>query len=133
MSLSGGCHCGAVRYETTSDTPHHHAVCHCSDCRRSCGGLMTGWALFDDAQLVITGEPARYASSEHGERLFCIQCGTSLFYRNQAVFPNQTDIQTGTLDDPDQLPAQAQIQLAERISWVAKLDDLPGFDRFPGE
>ena len=93
-----------------------------------------GWlALFDDADLTISGEVTVYPSSEDGERLFCPKCGTSLFYRNQAIFPGQTDIQTATLDDPEQLPAQAQIQLAERISWVARLDDVPGFDRFPGE
>ena len=133
MGLTGGCHCGAVRYETATDTPHHHAVCHCGDCRRSSGGLMVGWALFNDADLTINGETTVYASSEHGQRLFCPKCGTSLFYRNQAIFPDQTDIHSATLDDSEQLPAQAQIQLAERVSWVATLNDLPGFDRFPGE
>lgn len=131
MGLKGGCHCGAVRYETAGNEPHHHAVCHCSDCRRSCGGLIVGWALFDDADLTISGEIATYASSEHGQRLFCPTCGTSLFYRNQTIFPNQTDIQTATLDDPELLPPQAQIQLAERIGWVKTLDQLPGFERFP--
>lgn len=133
MALKGGCHCGAVRYETSVESPHHHAVCHCSDCRRSSGGLIVGWALFDDPDLTISGEISTYASSEHGQRLFCPKCGTSLFYRNQTIFPNQTDIQTATLDDPEQLPPQAQIQLAERINWVATLHELPGFDRFPGE
>jgi hypothetical protein len=131
MELTGGCHCGAVRY-VASGEPHHHAICHCSDCRRASGGMMTGWALYDDANLVISGEPTLYHSSEHGERLFCGQCGTSLFYRNQTIFPSQTDIISGTLDDPAQLPPGAQIQLAERVEWVAHLDALPGFERFPG-
>ena len=133
MRRSGGCQCGAIRYTIAEGAnPHHHAVCHCIDCRRSSGAPMVGWALFDDKDLDISGQPTEYASSEHGRRLFCPRCGTGLFYRNATIFPDQTDIQSATLDDPDELPAQAQIQLAERIGWVAHLHELPGFDRYPG-
>lgn len=94
---------------------------------------MIAWALVPNDRLTINGETREYASSENGRRRFCTQCGTSLFYTNEAIFPNATDIQYATLDDPGALVPQAQIQCAERIKWMEKLADLPQFERFPGE
>ncbi|KTE20264.1 aldehyde-activating protein [Sphingopyxis sp. H050] len=128
---TGQCHCGAIRYSMPT-TVEHHALCHCSDCRRHAGAPMVGWALVGQADLEISGSPKIYASSEHGRRHFCGTCGTGLFYTNEAIFPGQIDVQSGTLDDPDLIPAGAQIQLAERIGWMAKLDEMPAFNRYPG-
>ena len=128
---SGGCHCGAVRYEMTTEVAHH-ALCHCTDCRKASGAPATAWAMAAADQVTITGEPLTYASSEHGRRLFCGACGTSLFYTNEVVFPGMIDVQSATLDDPDAIPLQAQIQTAERIGWMTHLGDLPAFERYPG-
>lgn len=128
----GQCHCGAVSYEFTGE-PSHQALCHCSDCRRHSGSPMVAWALVSNDQLKIDGETRAYASSEHAKRHFCAQCGTSLFYTNEAIFPNATDIQFATLDDPDALVPQAQIQVAERVGWMKRLGEMPQFERFPGE
>ncbi|WP_447764413.1 GFA family protein [Sphingopyxis panaciterrae] len=128
---TGQCHCGAIHYSMPTAV-EHHALCHCQDCRRHSGAPMVGWALVGRDALELTGEPKTYASSEHGRRLFCGDCGTGLFYTNEAIFPGQIDVQTGTLDDPDLIPAQAQIQTAERIGWMEKLDQMPAFERYPG-
>lgn len=128
----GQCHCGAVKYETAGTTTHQ-TLCHCTDCRRHSGAPMVGWALFPNEQLKIEGETREYASSEHGRRHFCPTCGTGLFYTNEVVFPNATDIQFATLDDPGALVPQAEIQTADRIGWMEKLGDLPQFERYPGE
>lgn len=130
--LTGQCHCGAIRYQVSGD-PMHHALCHCSDCRRHAGAPMVGWAMFKTDQFQVTrGEAKVYASSEHGRRHFCGDCGTGLFYTNDVVLPGITDIQSGTLDDPDALPAQVHIQVADRIAWMTGVDKLPQFERFPG-
>ncbi|MDC0886935.1 GFA family protein [Altererythrobacter sp.] len=128
--LTGGCHCGAIRYEIKGDVMHH-ALCHCTDCRRSSGAPMVGWAMVNDDQLSFSGEPSIYASSETGRRYFCIQCGTGLFYANEQNLPGLVDIQTATLDEPDELPAQSHIQVADRIAWMAQAHRLPEFERFP--
>ena len=128
---SGGCHCGAVRYEMTAEVAHH-ALCHCTDCRKASGAPAVAWAMAAADQVTITGKPLTYASSEHGRRLFCGACGTSLFYTNDVVFPGMIDVQSATLDDPDAIPLQAQIQTAERIGWMTHLGDLPEFERYPG-
>lgn len=131
MTISGQCHCGAIRY-TAEGEPLHNAVCHCSDCRRHSGAPMVGWIAFTAGQVKIEGTPVTYASSEHGRRQFCGRCGTGLFYINEASLPGLIDIQSCTLDDAEASPPGAQIQLAHRLQWTKTLEALPGFDRFPG-
>lgn len=130
--LKGQCHCGAIHYEMSQDTVHH-ALCHCQDCRRATGAPAVSWGLVALEGLKVTGEPKIYASSEHGRRHFCADCGTSLFYTNDVIFPGQIDVQTATLDDPSAIPMQGQIQMAESIAWMHDLGALPAFDRYPGE
>jgi hypothetical protein len=131
--LTGGCHCGAIRYEAV-DTPNRHSVCHCTDCRRSAGAPMVAWAVYgaDDVR-VTKGQPKVRASSEHGRRHFCPECGTGLFYTNEAFLRGLIDVQTATLDEPDQVMApSAQVQVAERIGWMSEAHALRAFDRYPG-
>ena len=46
--LTGGCHCGAIRYEVEGE-PQHSALCHCSDCRRHfCPACGTGLFYTND-------------------------------------------------------------------------------------
>lgn len=130
--LSGGCHCGAVRYEV-SGTPHHVALCHCTDCRRASGAPMVAWAAFPDDKLRVTaGHPKTRNSSGESMRSFCGDCGTGLWFRNAGALPGLVDIQSATLDDPGALPPQAHIQVAERIGWMADAHRLPEFARYPG-
>jgi hypothetical protein len=51
---------------------------------------------------------------------------------NEQMLPGLIDVQTGTLDDPEALPAGAHIQVAERVSWMATAHTLPEFERYPG-
>lgn len=129
---SGRCHCGSVRY-TVSGEMKHHAVCHCEDCRRCSGALVVPWIAFASADLAVTqGAPKVYRSSEHAERQFCGDCGTGLFYFNEAFLPGIVDIQSTTLDSPEDYVPQAHIQTADSLPWEDDLAKLPRFERFPG-
>lgn len=130
--LKGGCHCGAVRYEASKGASRH-ALCHCEDCRKSAGAPVVGWAIFELGDITVTkGAPKVRASSEHGRRHFCADCGAGLFYTNDVIFPGLIDVQSATLDDPDAIIApMAHIQTAERIGWMKHTHDLPEFERYP--
>ena len=131
MTLTGGCHCGAIRYEARGEALTH-ALCHCSDCRRHAGAPMVGWTMYPEAAVTITkGTPRIYASSEHGRRHFCPDCGTGLFYFNAVILPGIVDIQSSTYDDPAAVPPHIHIQTAERLAWMTRLDALPEFERYP--
>jgi len=130
MNVTGGCHCGAVRYVAEGE-PMTHALCHCADCRRAAGAPMVGWTMYRVDAVEITGETKVYASSDHGRRMFCPNCGTGLFYINEQMLPGIIDVQSATFDDPDAIPAQVHIQTADRIGWMVTAHELPAFERFP--
>lgn len=94
---------------------------------------MVGWAIFALDEIKVTkGAPRVRASSEHGRRHFCPDCGTGLFYTNDMIFPGLIDVQSATLDDPEAIIApDSQIQIADRIGWMKEAHRLPEFDRYP--
>lgn len=132
MTYTGQCLCGAIRYQLEGE-PKTSALCHCSDCRRSAGAPVVAWSMFPEAALtILKGEPKTINSSGTAMRSFCPDCGSGLFYRNAAVLPGIVDVQTATLDNPDLLPPNVQIQVAERLEWMSHMHELPAFERFPG-
>jgi hypothetical protein len=132
MALTGGCQCGAVRYEVEGEMAHH-ALCHCSDCRASSGAPMVAWMAFPAAGFRVTkGEAVAFNSSGASIRHFCGTCGTGLYFLNEQFLPGIVDIQSATLDDANDHAPSAQIQTAERLDYMAKLSELPEFERFPG-
>src|SRR5438067_6856347 len=55
--ITGGCHCGAIRYQAEGEA-RTHALCHCTDCRRHAGAPMVGWTMYPlDAVKVTKGSP----------------------------------------------------------------------------
>ncbi len=132
MTYSGGCLCGAIRYQLGGE-PKVVALCHCNDCRRSAGAPMVTWAMYPESALTVRGGQVKTINSSGSAlRSFCPDCGTGLFYRNAAVLPGLVDIQASTLDNPDALPPTIQIQTAERLQWVEHLHEIKAFERYPG-
>ena len=130
-NVTGGCHCGAIRYQVEGELIVH-ALCHCRDCRRHAGAPMVGWAAFAEGELTVEqGVVTTHNSSGEAMRSFCPRCGTGLFYRNAELLPGIVDIQSVTFDDPEALPPQIHIQTAERLSWMDGQETLPAFARFP--
>ncbi|MEO6388248.1 MAG: GFA family protein [Croceibacterium sp.] len=131
--ITGGCRCGAVRYEAQVEGPDRHGLCHCEDCRRSAGAPAVAWlAVPKDSFSITQGEATRWNGKGSAERYFCGRCGTGLYYFNDVVLPGIADIQSATLDDPEAFAPSAQIQCAERLGYMAGLADIPEFARFPG-
>ena len=130
--VTGGCRCGAVRYEADGEVAHH-ALCHCRDCQMAHGAPMVGWMAFKAELVRFSGaEPVRYTGPSGSTRSFCGTCGTPLGFVNEQFLPGIIDIPSVTLDDPDTLAPQAQIQVAERRAWMTELADLPEFAGYPG-
>lgn len=132
MPITGGCQCGAIRYELAA-APDRVSLCHCRDCQRSSGAPMVAWAVLPADRLRLTqGTPRVHNSSGDSFRSFCGDCGTGLFYVNQTYLPGLVDVQSITLDDPSAFPPAAHVQTAEQPAWAAHLAALPAFDRYPG-
>jgi hypothetical protein len=93
---------------------------------------MVAWVAAKEEDVSISGKTDRYASSEHGRREFCPKCGTGLFYRNAQVLPGIIDIQSGTLDQPENIPPEAEIMVKEKLPWMNHLSELPQYQTYPG-
>ena len=94
---------------------------------------MVAWLAMPASGFRVTqGEARSHTSPAGSTRHFCANCGMPLYFVNEDTLPGIVDIPSVTLDDPDAMPPQAQIQTAERRAWMAGLDALPEFERFPG-
>lgn len=130
--LTGGCHCGSVRYET-ADRPFERALCHCELCRRTTGAPAVAWFTVRESTLRLTGEPTSYASSEHAVRTFCGRCGTQITFKD-AGYGDRIDLTTASLDDPEAAPPVEQIWVRSRLRWMADSHSLPDdLERRPTE
>ncbi|MCA1246788.1 GFA family protein [Massilia sp. MS-15] len=126
MHLEGGCFCGAVRYVVSGET-FNSTLCHCSDCRRVSGAPALAWFSARRADFRFTkGEPARFASSAHVLRGFCPLCGTTLTFED-ARWPEELDIASATLDDPEQVPPGDHTFVRSRLDWMRTDDGLPEY------
>lgn len=124
--LKGGCFCGHVRYEAGGQ-PFHSTVCHCSMCRRVAGAPMVAWFTVPRAEYrVVAGIPTRFASSERAERTFCPRCGTPLTFEGK-LNPDEVDITTLSLDEPEGTPPEDHTWTSGRLRWVKLCDGLPAY------
>lgn len=121
--ITGGCLCGAVRFELTG-TPYLTAYCHCRMCQRTSGSIVTSWADFKEDRFRCTsGEIKYYKSSRYAERGFCNDCGSTLAQR-----PLEGDwiaIATGSFDQPEKFPMREHSGTESQIPWLEIEDDLP--------
>ena len=130
--LTGGCHCGAVRYEVRG-LPFHATICHCADCRRAAGAPMVAWfSVAPEGFRVVAGEMRLYASSARAQRGFCGDCGTALTYAAHDS-PGEIDVTTASLDDPAPVPPEDHVQFGSHLPWVVPGDGLPRFRGSRGE
>jgi hypothetical protein len=123
IPVTGGCLCGAVRYEAT-EAPVDVSYCHCRMCQQGLGAPYYLAAFIRKATFRFTsGQPKFYKSSEWLERGFCAECGTPLMIRD---FTDTHAISIGTLDHPeDWPPTLAHSGMESHIPWDAIHDDLP--------
>jgi hypothetical protein len=102
QGLSGGCACGAVRYEATVD-PVLMLNCHCRDCQHAGGSGYAPLVIVPKQGLQLHGELRYHVSKgENGkavERGFCPNCGSQIAMKLERM-PDVIGIQAGSLADP---------------------------------
>ena len=121
----GGCLCGALRYRIEGPlAPSIH--CHCRLCQRSTGAPVVTWVSFPATRFTMTrGTPAEYASSSHGRRLFCADCGTQIAFRTTRR-GDDIDVTVASLDHPEDHAPGSHIWTESRLTWLRLDEHLPG-------
>ena len=75
---SGGCVCGAIRYRVLGP-PAMVTYCHCDDCRKNSGSIVSVLAGFQQAGFELErGNPTSFEATPTVKRSFCKSCGTPL-------------------------------------------------------
>ena len=135
LPQSGGCQCGALRYEITQ-APYMVYTCHCTDCQRISGSAFSmGTVLPADAFRFIAGEPRvieRTADSGRVSiRRVCSECG--LWISSGPRTGSIRNVRAGTLDDTSWLRPTAHFWTRSKQLWVALPEGAQSFETQPAD
>jgi hypothetical protein len=118
---SGGCLCGAVRFEVFG-APKWTGYCHCNSCRKHTGAPVSAFAGYERDHVRFTkGVLATFASSSGVKRGFCSTCGSTLTYEGER-WPTEFHFHVGAFDRPEDFKPNGQAFKDERISWLHLAD-----------
>ncbi|HEY4065600.1 MAG TPA: GFA family protein [Burkholderiaceae bacterium] len=123
-ALTGGCLCGAVRYEARC-VERTGYYCHCRICQLAFGNTRAAFFnLRKDETRWLDVEPSYFASSKLARRGFCGRCGTPLSF--EYLDSERMDLSVGSLDDPAALTPTSHFAVESRIANWHTDDGLPG-------
>jgi hypothetical protein len=128
--LTGGCNCGAVRFEVTEPLVTA-SYCHCRRCQRRSGAAASPNAHPAPGSFRIVAGDDRlraWKPENGGEKWFCADCGSSVFASN----PGHTDpigIRMGTFDDDPGIRPSVRQFVAYASPWEPIPED--GLPRHP--
>jgi hypothetical protein len=130
VRLTGGCLCGAVRFELAS-APALAGYCHCTRCQGRTGAGASPQAYVDgDALRVVQGEEhvRGWRHPDGGmEKCFCGECGAHLFSRDPQSKVVKAVRMAAFDGDPGVRPSLRQY-VAYAAAWEPIPDD--GLERF---
>ena len=128
--LGGGCLCGAVRFEISSQFVSA-GYCHCTHCQRRTGtGSSANGRVPQEGFTLLQGaeELRSYQPAGGVPKLFCGSCGSALF-SGEPFSDAEVAVRLGTLDrDPGIRPHYRQF-VESAASWEAIPHD--GLTRHP--
>lgn len=129
---SGGCACGAVRYEISGE-PIFVNNCHCTLCQKQTGSTSVVNMFLETERLSqLSGETTRHVvksgSGKDHVIVRCAACGTALWSFYPRLGELGAGIRAGTLDDPGSVTPDAVIFTASKMPWVTLPEGLPHFE-----
>jgi hypothetical protein len=130
LPLTGGCNCGAVRFEVSAPLVAA-SYCHSGRRQRRSGAAASPNAHpAPGAFRIVKGEDRLRVSNpdDGGEKRFCEECGSSLFGRNQR-HADPIGIRMGTIDEYPGIRPSVRQFVSSAAPWEPIPDD--GLPRHP--
>jgi len=131
--FTGGCLCGAVRYESAA-APAVGGHCQCHDCRRSSGSGHCSHLGVPKPAVSVTGDVTVYEkAADSGNmvgRAFCPTCGAAVYSVNSGM-ADLIFLRASSLDDPEVFQPQLAVYTSRGPSWDLIDPDLPAFEEMP--
>jgi len=131
---TGGCACGALRYNISS-APIAQNHCQCRDCQRRSGtGHGSYLAFAEGVDGAVSGKAATWrVAADNGNvkaHAFCPTCGAPVYLTFDAM-PGIIAVHAGSLDEPERF-APAMVTFTSRaMAWDTVDPELKAFDRMP--
>ncbi len=129
--LTGGCLCGAVRFELSEPLVSAN-YCHCTRCQRRTGTAASASARVAPGSFrLLSGEDSLGAwRPEDGfAKVFCRACGAALWSEDPSD-PEVKGIRLGAFDDDPGIRPQTRTYVDSAAPWEPIPDD--GLPRFGG-
>jgi hypothetical protein len=128
--FSGGCLCGALRYEASGE-PKASGHCYCCDCRKASGSGFIAFMAFPASAVRLTGETRAYesraANGNTATRNSCPLCHSLVL--GGAIGKDSTyNIYAGSLDDPSLFHPTIAVFTRGRPEWAVIHSDLKILD-----
>lgn len=96
------CNCGQLNL-TIAAEPARVSMCHCFECQRRTGAVISNQARFRRKQIAFAGRSTAWTrTAESGNALtfhFCPVCGSTVYWEGQG-FPGLVAVAIGTFADP---------------------------------
>ena len=131
--FSGGCLCGAVRYEAQGE-PLYAGFCFCADCRKASGSGAIPFIGVSADQVRFRGRTTQFRSTSfrgtESVRNFCPRCGGLVFGGVVGKDTSHT-LYAGSLDDPSVFEPTMAIFLRDKPDWVIPPQGLTTFETMP--
>jgi len=124
VPVTGGCLCGAVRYEADANLSEAY-YCHCKTCQKTSGAPAETDVLIKPGTLIFTKEdPKFFQTSAIAKRGFCQHCGSRIVW----ISPNRADwtnVSVGSLDHPERAIPTEHLCVESQLPWYEVADNLP--------
>ena len=119
-AFTGGCACGAIRYEISAD-PLAMNDCQCRDCQRRSGTGHGSYLTFADRKSVKLRGDARHweVAGDNGNvksHAFCPTCGSPV-YLTFAAMPDLFTVHAASLDEPGRYGPQVVTYGVRGHAW----------------
>lgn len=133
-AYTGGCACGAIRYEIEGE-PLAMTDCQCRDCQRKSGTGHGSYLTFANRERVkLEGAATHWDivgdSGNVKTRAFCRTCGSPVYLLFGAA-PALFTVHAASLDDPSRYAPQAVTYRVRGYAWDRIDPTLPQFDKMP--
>ena len=124
LSLTGGCNCGAVRFEVTEPLTGA-GYCHCRRCQRRTGtaASASAYPVPGSFRIVAGEDKLRAWKPDDGfEKWFCGECGSAMFSRDPQD-AQTVGIRMGVFDDDPGVRPGARNFVSFAAPWEPIPDD----------
>jgi hypothetical protein len=120
VRFTGGCFCGALRYEAWEE-PLGAGYCYCRDCQRVSGSGFIPFLLFAASTIRFTGPTRQLVSTAArggpATRNFCSLCG-SLVFGGERDRSDSYTVYAGSLDELGAFQPRMAIFASNKPPWA---------------